>query len=105
MSICKISFLIQCPFDPFGTIPPQESEILCIVHPGEKPVFGPPNVCDRCNGTNLDECKMCITALYQMFQQGKIQLDFDLNHLAHRIYQPIRPSLELLSEQSPPAGQ
>ena len=105
MSICKISFRIQCPFDSFGTIPPQESEILCIVHPGEKPVFGPPNVCDRCNGTNLGECKMCVKALYLMFQLGKVPMDFDFTRSFYQIHTPLRPSLALLSERSQPAGQ
>ena len=105
MVVHKVYFKIQCPFDSFGTLPPQESEILFLINQENQLVFGLPNVCDRCNGTNLSGCRKCITALYQMFQQSKVALDFDLNHLVHQVDQPIRPSLELLSEQSPPAGQ
>lgn len=105
MVVHKVYFKIQCPFDSFGTLPPQESEISFLVDKDSQLVFGPPTVCDRCNGTNMNECGSCITALYLMFQQSRILLDFDLDHLVHQISQPIRPSLELLSERSQPAGQ
>ena len=105
MVVHKVYFKIQCPFDSFGTLPPQESEISFLVDKDSQLVFGPPTVCDRCNGTNLDECKMCVKALYLMFQLGKVPMDFDFTRSFYQIHTPLRPSLALLSERSQPAGQ
>ena len=68
----KIMFEIQCPFDALGILPAMESEICCSVVPGKSPVFSVPNVCDRCNDTNFEQCQQCTGAIYQMFRQGLI---------------------------------
>lgn len=94
----KIYFKINCPFDPFGTLSPQDSEIRCAVRPGAEPVFCLPSYCNHCNRTNLDQCKKCISALYLMFQQGCIPFNLDAAHHVQTLPVPIRPSLELPSK-------
>lgn len=95
----KICFKIKCPFDALGLLSPQDSEIRCCIPPGKAPVFGPPNVCDACNAACYEQCEKCVTALYLMFQQGRISLDFNASHSVQTLPIPIRPSLALLSEQ------
>ena len=99
-SIYKVLLKLQCPFDTFGVMPPQDTEICYLWEPGQKPVFGPPNVCDECNGTNLSQCKLCVKALYLMFERGLIPLEPSVSRPLQVLSQPIRPSLALLSERS-----
>lgn len=101
----KIMFEIQCPFDALGILPAMESEIRCSVVPGKSPFFFAPNVCGRCNGTNFEQCQQCTAALHQMFQQNIIPLQFYPSCPVRTLPDPIRPSLSLLSEPLPPAGQ
>ena len=96
--IYTVHFKIRCPFDSFGTLPPQESEIRCYIGPDKEPLFALPSICDHCNGTNFDQCIKCVTTLHQMFQQGHISLNLDVSHPIQTLPAPIRPSLSLLSE-------
>ena len=93
-----IHFSLLCPFDPLGTLPPQASELRCILQPGNPPLFFPPNVCDHCNGTNFAQCQQCTAAVYQMFRQGLIPLKLSPSCPVVTIPSPIRPLLSLLSE-------
>lgn len=94
----KIYFKIKCPLDTLGTLSSQDSEIRCVVQPGAEPVFCLPSYCNHCNGTNLDQCKKCVSTLYLMFQQGHIPLNFDAAPPVQTLPVPIRPSLELPSK-------
>lgn len=103
--IYKIYFRINCPFDSLGTLPPQFSEIRCAIYPGKAPIFGPPSICDNSNKIGLQKCDLCTAALYQMFQQGRISLNFDAAHPVQTLPVPIRPSLEQLSKPERPSPQ
>lgn len=94
----KIMFEIQCPFDALGILPAMESEICCSVVPGKFPVFSVPNVCDHCNDTNFEQCQQCTGAIYQMFRQGLIPVEFLPSWPVRTLPDPIWPCLELLSE-------
>ena len=100
--IYKFIFEVQCPFRP---LPPQKTEIRCAVQNGEMPVFSIPNVCDRCNGTNIEQCEQCVTALHLMFQQGLVPLELHPSCPVRVLSDPILPSLALLSARSPHSPQ
>lgn len=93
-----IHFKIRCPFDPLGTLPPQDSEIRCSTSPDRPPVFSPVNFCDCCTGLNYNSCQKCAAALRLMFQQGLIPLQFHPSCPVRTLPDPIRPSLALLSK-------
>lgn len=93
-----IHFRLQCPFDRLGVLPPQASELRCILQPGSPPLFSSPNVCDHCSGTNFAQCQQCISAVHLMFRRGLIPLELSPSCPVVTLPSPIRPSLSLLSE-------